>query len=756
MRRLLSRHSRCLTGQTAPAKRLDPLILSGRSTLLSQVATKYEVVTPISALQTTRFFSTNPAEYPGHFFERTELDSTLPLSNSVQMLLNIPVGRVHPLDFYNKFPSIMRACCKSGNMEQAQRLLERMLREKRESGRVVVPAKAFETLIFGWTKIAKKEPKKAIKSMMDIVNLMEQEHEYDYQHALETAKGDSCQSTTETYNTVLRGMAEAATFLPPAARDAEKLLEKMESIHREKGWHTNPNNRSYTYVITAYGNVRRHDSGDLAEAVLERMKQMHKLEVKEYDATHDNPYNVLSPKDNTHQVITPDAAAYTAVIRAHANSKSRDAANKAYAVLTEMHNNVRPDAIAITTCINAFANVAGKSSGDTRDRVPAHERAEAAERAEALLLLMGDLAKEEGNMSTSESYSVPEGDMGSDEYDEPEDDFGQSFADEGENQSGTSLQPTVIAYNSCLNAWAKSDTQEAAPRAGALLQGMIESSLNDTTAVKPNRTSFNTVINAHARFSRYDPESPEKAEDLLNLMYDLYYSGRLETVKPDAVTYTSVMNAWARSGDRPDKVHNARRLLDVMLSKYDADERDVKPNIMAYTSILNAAVHSPPSSLTVDVDKDEDPFTSDAPSESVYSIVVQTYDELKKDPYNIGISPDHFAFAIMLQAIRQHTSETSGERRQMVELVFDDACAAGEVSAFVIRALREACPSVDLLERLLRSQKLARELRDVGQLPQDWTRNLDYSPRLRKVDRGERQREGRQQRKQRKGKNRKE
>jgi hypothetical protein len=388
------------------------------------------------------------------------------------------------------------------------------------------------------------------------------------------------------------------------------------------------------------------------------------------------------------------------------------------------------------------------SSGRIGGRVLAHEREEAAETAENLLQLMKDLAKDEANiLASGDNSSVVEDEAEVDEYEK----FNEEFADfEDDKQMGTSLQPTVITYNSCLNAWAKSDTRQAAPRAHALLQRMLEASLNDPTAVKPNRTSFNTVINAYARFSRYDANAPEKAEELMNLMYDMYYSGRLETVKPDTVTYTSLINAWARSVDRPDKVQNARRLLDVLLAKFDADEEDVKPNIMAYTSVLNAAVHSPPSSLMTDANGEEDPFTSDGSTESVYSIVVQTYDELKKDPYNIGLSPDHFAFAAMLQAVRQHTIDSSAERRQMVELVFDDACAAGEVSAFVIRALREACPSVDLLERLLRSQKLAKELRDVSQLPQDWSRNLSYSPRFRIVD-GKGSRNGRQKRKEKKG-----
>lgn len=634
----------------------------------------------------------------------------------------------------------MRACCKAGKLENAHRLLERMLQEKRESGRVV-PAKVFETLLFGHVKRAKKEPKKSIQQMKEILTLMEEEHDYDMQRVLvEEEDGDSCQPRTQTFNTVLRGMAQAATFLPAAAREAEALLDTMETLHRERAWHTKPNNRSFTYVISAYGNVKRHDSGALAEAVLDRMKQVHKLQVQEYGATHDVPYNEISPEEYKN-IVTPDAAAYTAVIRAHAKSSLRESANRAYEVLTEMHNNVRPDAIAITTCINAFANVASRSSGNKRDRVSAQERAEAAQSAEALLLMMVDLAKEAENTSTTVEEET---DDDLDDFDEWDD-----LDASDDEQRGTSLHPTVITYNSCLNAFSRSDTDESAPRAHALLQGMIEASLNDANAVKPNRTSFNTVMNAYARYSRYDPEAPIKAEELLNLMYELYYSGRLDNVKPDAVTYTTAINAWARSGDRPDKVQNARRLLDTMLSKYDADEQDMKPNIIAYTSVLNAAVHSPPFSLTMEGDGDQDPFGSESSDENVYSILLQTYDELMKDPYNIGLSPDHFVFATMLQAIRQHTTQTSAERRQMVETVFDDACAAGEVSAFVIRALREACPSIDLLERLLRSPALARELRDVGQLPQDWSRNLEYSPRLRKVDRGELRGRARQKKRQR-------
>lgn len=765
MRRLL-RHSQRLQHQAS---------LRQSHNLPPRRAWATRLTSPVPCVPTVRvasFSTETSSSYPDHLFDRVELDRTLPLSDSIKRLVKIPVGRMHYLDFYNKCPSIMRKSCKTqSGVEGARSILDRMLQEKRVSGRAV-PAKAFEILLFGWTKIAKLEPERAIQAMMELIKLMGTENEYDQLHA-KADSTDSCQPTVQTYNTVLRGMAEAATFLPSAAREAEQLLEVMETRYREQGWHTRPNTRSYTHVITAYGNMRRYESGDRAQAVLDRMLRVSKLELEAYQATYGVPYNTEDLKQNVKRIVLPDVAVYSAVICAHAKSRAYESANKAYALLIEMMNHLRPDATAFTATINAFANIAGKSSGKVRDRILARERLQAAERAEALLLLMEDLAKDEsltagysGNdetmkkesqmgreldmervLESKEGTNSPEEEVLEDDtYYEEDMDFEEDVDPEEGKQTPktTSIRPTVVTYNSCLNAWAQSDTREAAPRADALLKRMIESSLNNEDAVKPDQVSFNTVLNAWARNSRYDAEAPEKAEELLNLMYDLYYSGRFKAVKPDAFSYTTVINAWARAGERSDKTQNARRLLDAMISKYNADPLDMKPNVIAYTSVLNAAAHSRPHSVGCDL-VEENPFTSVSATsmEGPYSIALQTYQELQNDPHHLGISPDHFAFAAMLQVIRQHTTKASAERRHMVETVFDEACAAGHVSSFVIRALREACPAVDFLERLLRSQELAKRLQNVSQLPEEWSRNVDRSLKMRRVDDKEQSRNNR-------------
>ena len=71
--------------------------------------------------------------------------------------------------------------------------------------------------------------------------------------------------------------------------------------------------------------------------------------------------------------------------------------------------------------------------------------------------------------------------------------------------------------------------------------------------VRPNLLSYNTVINSWAKSS--DPESPKRAQSLLMRMLKNYKTDAFSTVKPDVVTFSSVLNALAKS-----KTQNKGRL----------------------------------------------------------------------------------------------------------------------------------------------------------------------------------------------------
>lgn len=176
-----------------------------------------------------------------------------------------------------------------------------------------------------------------------------------------------------------------------------------------------------------------------------------------------------------------------------------------------------------------------------------------------------------------------------------------------------------------------------------------------------------------------------------------------------------------------------------MLYKYDAGEDDMKPNVISFTAVLNAVANCQPVHQHAEEDTatDGEAFHTDTEATGrggPYEIALATYDELWNDVHGLKIKPDHFTFATMLQVVNVHTDKASAERRQFVERIFDDACAGGQVSSLVVRAVREACPTPDLLSRMFGSKKLANSLKNVDQLDKDWTRNVGREKRFRLVD----------------------
>lgn len=260
--------------------------------------------------------------------------------------------------------------------------------------------------------------------------------------------------------------------------------------------------------------------------------------------------------------------------------------------------------------------------------------------------------------------------------------------------------------------------------------------------------SFNSVLSAWSHCGVYYPDAPQKAEELLKLQLDLLESGSLgKSATPDTQAFSVVISTYARS-NLPDKVQQAYRLLQQMLA--GVSEGKVLPgknNVIPFTGVLNAAAH--PSSKSnkggSDTNNKQSTSTSSAietpgedfntiQSDDDYSIALQTYREMKEDVYNIGCKPDHMTFSTMLYVVDAHTQKGSIERRQMVQTLFEDACAAGEVSRLVLKALRSVCPDSTLYASLLGSSELAASIKTVDELPRTWTRNVSQNYRILKRD----------------------
>lgn len=144
-----------------------------------------------------------------------------------------------------------------------------------------------------------------------------------------------------------------------------------------------------------------------------------------------------------------------------------------------------------------------------------------------------------------------------------------------------------------------------------------------------------------------------------------------------------------------------------------------KMSVVPFTVLLNAAAHSP------DWYADEyvDIFAPYQGEKDPYAIAIEAYHEVREDLHELDIEPDHVVFATMLEVIKKHTDPSFVERRQQVEVVFEDACTAGQVSALVVKALKEACPTPEMLKSLLNGKNFS-SLQTVNSLPREWTRNV--------------------------------
>jgi hypothetical protein len=691
----------------------------------------------------------------GAIDRRIWLDPSTRLEDRVSKVLERNLGTLHPLDITLASVDLIRECGKLKSfegMKYGHDILDRLLEEKRhvnlEVGRplVVIPERVFKTLMYGWSNLS-KEVSFAPQRMREILDTMIQETEYDEQIKAERQSttevdtdaaedhdvfdqkqdhifaGMSCQPTVDIYNTMLQGLAEASYRSIASAGEAEDILRKMDRIHRARGWHTKPTNKSFTLVINAFARTCHYTAGDRAEGVLRAMSKYSKREKQAYLEEKGFDYDPSDHSVNTRRIVAPDAKAYAAAIQAHTQSDSEGSAQKALDLLFEMiqsdDETLQLDAFVFANTIHAFAKTAAKKRS-------ASGRIAAAERSEEILWLMVDEIKRQKEAVANNTEKSEDSETGDDNKNEVSQETGVLVAN-------------VIPFNACLNAWARSEARDSAPCAEELLHKMLDPEIQAITQVTPDTVSFNACLHAWARASRKDPAAPQKAEELLTLMADL----QLDTAKPDVHSYTSVMNAYGQS-NLPDKTAHARRILVTLIANTKT-RGDKKISAVPFTVLLNAAAHSPNVNAALDDVSNMDAFAAVDDQHDAYTIALETYRELREDLHDLKIAPDHIAFSTVLDVIAQHTDPDSIERRQRVEEVFEDACAAGHVSSLVVQALHKACPSTDMFLGLLRNRK-ALSMQTVNALPREWTRSV--APKFRKVDLGGRgSSEGRPKRK---------
>lgn len=106
---------------------------------------------------------------------------------------------------------------------------------------------------------------------------------------------------------------------------------------------------------------------------------------------------------------------------------------------------------------------------------------------------------------------------------------------------------------------------------------MIEAS-KENPGVRPDFVTYSTVMNAWARAGM-----PDRAARVLRAMYDEYKTGNNPSSKPDLQSFNTVLKAYSNSkyDDAPQKAEEFFRSLQSLASQ---GELDIQPDNFSYAA----------------------------------------------------------------------------------------------------------------------------------------------------------------------------
>jgi hypothetical protein len=273
----------------------------------------------------------------------------------------------------------------------------------------------------------------------------------------------------------------------------------------------------------------------------------------------------------------------------------------------------------------------------------------------------------------------------------------------------------------CIDAFVGRNEPDAAQRAQATVDRMMQLYAKGLGHVRPTRAVFDVLIQAWSRSK--EKGAAQKAEKIFNWMESQYKAGD-ELVRPNEITICGVLNAWAnqaeyggaeramqiwehmnsvlaqydqglrptiamanivikaiaRSKD-PDSVMKAERVLLQLEEAYKSGSSHVKPVVTTYSSVINACAY-----CTGNASKRVDALQTAL--RTFYKI-----SDLEDENAN------NITYGTMIKAI-QNLMPISEERVNLVRELFDMCCDDGCVDYFVLSQVRFASPQLyrDLVE----------------------------------------------------------
>jgi hypothetical protein len=168
--------------------------------------------------------------------------------------------------------------------------------------------------------------------------------------------------------------------------------------------------------------------------------------------------------------------------------------------------------------------------------------------------------------------------------------------------------------------------------------------------------------------------------------------------KPNTRTHTSVIDAWAKSGEK-GAAKRAEQILNGMQNLYEKTrDPDVKPNVHTANAVCNACAFT-----KIDQDRAE-----------ALEIAFRVFDWINTQK---DMQADAYTYTILLSVCANLLPrEDRATRFAHARAFFESCCQSGYVNDYVLRKLRQTVTEEEYLT-------LVDYRNDIASLPHAWTRN---------------------------------
>jgi hypothetical protein len=570
-------------------------------------------------------------------------------------------------------------CCKLqtlAGMQLAHEVMERVLVEKErrhndnDGVRLCVPVDWWEKLLFGWVQLANRE-KIAMERMSDLMASMLAEAKADGALLLVVGQQGAEQHGTED-DTVQGTTIDADA--PPVSQPTVDIfnthlqgLAKAASLSPRAALHAEECIFAMKDFYDKQGWHTQPNARSYTHAISANANSWSKQAgdravaiLRHVQAEHENQavayqnkYGVPYKKGsrfNKHRIVTTDATMYTVTMKAVIQSKSPPG------LVVQLLGEATRAEVADRIHYNLGLKAMAKEIENTKNP---RERLRIAQQAEELW------------------SEVPEG----------------ASADQDDVASPLST------LNACLDVWSRAYVAEMGPRAETILQDVLSRGL------VPDGVTFHTVIRAWSKSTKFHgAEALARVQATLEFQHALADQSAGQLPHPDYQTYALAILAYAGQKDTKSATESASSLLTAMQRAATEHRLTVSGNPCApFAALLSvtagAARRSAPQP------KEEDPQAmlwsdgagstklEDRKDEDPYDLARRIYQQVVMENNTDGLRPDHHFYAAFLRNVRAHGGPTNSvDRQTTAQQVWTQACEDGQVSRLVWSVAKDIIP----------------------------------------------------------------